>query len=337
MRILFIGGTRFIGRNAVIQLVEQGHDIAVFHRGKSNNPLPDSVQHLHGDRAELDDHKETFAEFAPDVVVHMNLMEQGDATTMMRVFRGVAERVVVVSSADVYRAWGRLLNTEPGTPDPIPLTEISPLREDRYPYRNQLTKDWRYYYDKIHVEQVAMKMRKPPASVLRLPMVYGEYDYQQRVAPYLQRMDDGREIILIDERTANWKAPRGYVDNMGHALALIATDEAAEKRIYHVAEPHEAALTESEWIYAIGRAAGWNGRVIPVRPELLPSAARLNTHKQDITLDSARIRDELGYTEQVDFEEGLRRTVAWDREHTLPNMESVDYSADDQVLAELGL
>jgi nucleoside-diphosphate-sugar epimerase len=337
MRILFIGGTRFIGRNAVIQLVEQGHDLAVFHRGESNNPLPESVQHFYGNRAELDDHRDTFINYAPDVVVHMNLMEQGDATAMMRVFRDVAERVVVISSADVYRAWGRLLNTEPGPPDTVPLTEISPLREERYPYRNQLNKDWRYYYDKIHVEQVAMKMRKPPATVLRLPMVYGEYDYQRRVAPYLQRMDDGRKIILIDQRTANWKAPRGYVDNMGHALALVTTDERAEKRIYHVAEPHETALTEAEWIYAIGRAAGWNGRVVPVRPELLPSPAQLNTHGQDVTLDSGRIREELGYKEPIDMAEALRRTVAWDREHTLPNMDPVDYSADDRLIAELGL
>ena len=337
MRILFIGGTRFIGRNTVLHLVQRGHDVAVFHRGQSNNPLPDAVQHLHGDRAHLDDHRESFEAFAPDVVVHMNLMEQGDATAMMRVFRGIAERVVVVSSADVYRAWGRLLNTEPGPVEPIPLTEISPLREERYPYRNQLNKDWRYYYDKIHVEQVAMKMRKPPASVLRLPMVYGEYDYQRRVASYLQRMDDGREVILIDARTANWIAPRGYVENIGHALAQVVTDDRAEKRIYNVAEQPEAAMTEAEWIYAIGRAAGWSGRVIPVRPELLPPPARLNTHGQNITLDSTRIREELGYEEVVSFEEGVQRTVVWDRENTLPDMEPVDYSADDRIIAELNL
>jgi nucleoside-diphosphate-sugar epimerase len=174
MRILLIGGTRFIGRRTAQHLAEAGHEVAVFHRGQTNHPLPDSIQHVIGDIANLDDFRDTFANFAPDAVIHTNLMEQGDATQMMRVFRGIAGRVVVVSSADVYLAWGRLLNTEPGPPEPTPLTEISPLREERYPYRNTLNQDWRYFYDKIHVEQVAMQLRRPPAVIVRLPMVYGE-------------------------------------------------------------------------------------------------------------------------------------------------------------------
>ncbi|MEO0563737.1 MAG: NAD-dependent epimerase/dehydratase family protein, partial [Chloroflexota bacterium] len=325
------------GRRAVIELVEGGHKVTVFHRGVTNNPLPDEVEHIHGDMENIDEFEEQFTELAPEVVVHMRLMEQGESTQMMRLFRDIADRVVVASSADVYRAWGRLLNTEPGTPEPLPLSEISPLREQRYPYRNNVNKDWRYYYDKIHVEQVAMKMRKPPASVLRMPMVYGEYDYQRRVAGYLQRMLDGREFILLDERVANWKAPRAYVDNIAHALALITTNEAAEGRIYHLAEPHEAALTESEWVYAIGRAAGWGGRVLALPPDKLPRHRRMDTHAQSITLDSSRIRGELDFNEIVPFEEGVRRTVAWDREHVIPKMDPVDYSGEDKVIATLGL
>jgi len=337
MKIMFIGGTRFIGRAAVHALVEMGHDVTVFHRGQTHNPLPESVQHLHGNMENLDDYTDEFEALEPDVVVHMNLMQQGDATTMMRVFQGVAGRVIVASSVDVYRAWGRLLDTEPGPPDSVPLTEISPLREERYPYRNQSTRDWRYYYDKIHVEQVSMKMRKPPASVLRLPMVYGEYDYQQRIIPYLQRMEDGREFILLDERTANWIAPRAYIGNVAHAMALVATDEEAEGRIYHIAEPHEEALTETEWVYAIGRVAGWEGRVIPVPPDRLPAQMRTNTHGQDVLLDSSRIRTELDYKEVFSLDDGLRRTIEWDREHTLSDVPEIDYEVEDKIIKALGL
>ena len=35
MRILVIGGTRFIGPPAVRRLVEMGHEVTVFHRGQS--------------------------------------------------------------------------------------------------------------------------------------------------------------------------------------------------------------------------------------------------------------------------------------------------------------
>lgn len=334
MRLLFIGGTRFIGRGAVAALVMDGHEVAVFHRGQTNTPLPERVQHIHGDLANLDDYRDTFRQFAPDVVVHMMLMEQGDATQMMRVFRGVVPRVVVISSMDVYRAWGRLLNTEPGTPEPVPLTENSPLREEHYPYRNQLMdeSDWRYFYDKIMVEQVAMQFPKPAATVLRLPMVYGEYDYQTRVAPFVQRMDDGREVILLDERQANWYPPLGYVGNIAHAIKLAATDERAARRIYHVAQPHTSAPTYAEWVRAIGEAAGWAGDIVSLPPERLPKALRMNPRGQDVTVDISRIREELGYTEIVAFDEGIRRTVAHVREHVLPGAEPIDYSDEDAAL-----
>ncbi len=45
-------------------------------------------------------------------------------------------------------------------------------------------------------------------------------------------------------------------------------------------------------------------------PEVLREGGRLDQH---FVLDTTRIRTELGYSERVDIEEGLRRTVAWMR------------------------
>ena len=56
-----------------------------------------------------------------------------DAEALMAAFRGLARRVVVVSSQDVYRAYGRLIGIEPGPPDPVPLDETSPLRSRLFP------------------------------------------------------------------------------------------------------------------------------------------------------------------------------------------------------------
>jgi nucleoside-diphosphate-sugar epimerase len=48
MRILVIGGTRFIGLATVCHLSQQGHDIAVFHRGQTQPALPPGVQQIIG-------------------------------------------------------------------------------------------------------------------------------------------------------------------------------------------------------------------------------------------------------------------------------------------------
>ena len=50
MRILLIGGTRFLGPFVVRRLVAAGHEVAVFHRGRTHAALPGAVEHISGDR-----------------------------------------------------------------------------------------------------------------------------------------------------------------------------------------------------------------------------------------------------------------------------------------------
>jgi 2'-hydroxyisoflavone reductase len=39
MRLLFVGGTSFVGRHAVESAVAAGHDVTVLHRGRTNDEL----------------------------------------------------------------------------------------------------------------------------------------------------------------------------------------------------------------------------------------------------------------------------------------------------------
>lgn len=61
--------------------------------------------------------------------------------------------------------------------------------------------------------------------------------------------------------------------------------------------------------------------------------------KQDLVLDTSRIRRELGYKEIVSPDEGLSQTVAWEREHPPENVDPqmFDYSTEDAILAKLEL
>src|SRR5262245_19484956 len=246
MRVLVIGGTNFIGPPLVRRLVGLGHEVAIFHRGRTQADLPPGVEHILGDRHDRRAHAAEFRRFGPEVVVDMIAFTEADALGLVRTFRGLARRTVVLSSADVYRAYGRFLGLEDGPAEPTPLTEESPLRQVLFPYRGQSKgpDDFLYSYDKIPVEKVVLAEPDLPGTVLRLPMVHGPGDSYHRLSPYLKRMDDGRPAIVLDEAMARWKCPRGYVEDVAAAIALAVVNERAAGRTYNVAEP--VAFAEAE-------------------------------------------------------------------------------------------
>lgn len=337
MRVLVIGGTKFIGPAAVVRLRDLGHDVLVFHRGETEIAgLPD-IPHLHGDRLRLADFADAFKRFAPDVVLDTVAYTERDARVAMGTFVGVAGRIVALSSMDVYRAYGRVKGSEPGAPDPVPLTEDAPLRASLYPDAADVP-DARDH-DNILVERAVMGDPALPATVLRLPAVYGPHDYHHRLFPYLKRMDDRRPAIALDEHITRWRWTRGYVENVAAAIALAVTDERASGRIYNVGEGQ--ALTEVDWVRAIGRAADWAGEVVVVPRERLPVSLRWwgnAAMEQEWAVDTTRIRAELGYAEVISRDEALRRTVAWERANPPADLPPAlfDYAAEDTVLAGEG-
>jgi nucleoside-diphosphate-sugar epimerase len=106
-------------------------------------------------------------------------------------------------------------------PDAVPLAEDAPLRDTRYPYRGTgLPFEHADDYEKVLVEQVLLTEPDLPATLLRLPAVYGPGDPQHRLRPYLQRMVDGRPGILLQKEQAAWRWTRGYVGKVAAAIAL---------------------------------------------------------------------------------------------------------------------
>ena len=338
MRVLVLGGTKFIGPFVVRSLHGQGCEIAVFHRGQSQADLPGDVRYLLGDRNRLEEFAPAFDDFAPDVVLDMRPLGEADSRRVMNVFAGKVRRVVMVSSVDVYRNYDVLRGKEPGPPDPAPLTEDSPLRPQLYPYLEAESadpNDFRNVYDKILAEKVTMSNPDMPGTCLRLPFVYGPGDYQHRLWEYLKRMDDGRAAIILADECAGWKSGRCYVENVGHAVALAVVNDKAANRIYNVAEPE--AWTEHEWITRIAQAANWNGKVVTRPNGKLPTPLQCEGNMDALlTVSSSRIRAELGYAELVGQEEALARTVEWERANppAQSSPASFDYEAEDQVLAK---
>jgi nucleoside-diphosphate-sugar epimerase len=344
VRILIIGGSGFIGPSVAGQLATDGHQVAVFHRGNSQVELAEGVERILGDRNRLAEHRSAFEQFAPEVVVDVILSSGKQAHALMEIFHGITQRVVALSSMDVYRACGVLHGLEPGPLERLPLKEDSPLRTKLQTYPPQQIKMLRNIfgwldedYDKIPVEREVLGHSSLPATVLRLPMVYGPRDPLNRLLPIVKRIDDGRRAIPLSAGIAQWRGPRAYVENVAAAIALAATSERGGGRIYNVAEPDP--FTELEWAQKVASVAKWDGEFVVVPDERAPAHLRLpGNPAQHWVPDTTRIRQELGYREPIGYEVAIRRTIEWIRANPLanPGPHVFDYAAEDTAIAQLG-
>jgi nucleoside-diphosphate-sugar epimerase len=337
VRVVVIGGTGFIGPPVVRRLAAAGHDVTVFHRGETEPPLPAGVRHVHSPSAArpVVSFPSELTGARPDVVLHTIPIGERDARAAVEAFRGRAGRLVAVGSCDVYASYGRLIGLEAGPAHDAPLAEDAPLRSVLFPYRSSAAGpgDWTHDYEKILAERVVLEAADLPATVLRLPAVYGPGDPQRRLHPWLRRMADARPAILLSTEQARWRWSHGYVENVAAAIARAVADERAAGRIYNVAD--EPAPTVAGWVAAIGEAAGWPGRIVAVPRDVLPPHLRdPYDYRHSLVVDSSRIRRELGWTGDVTLAEALHATVAADLAAGLPAPDPArfDYAAEDEAL-----
>ena len=327
MRILILGGTRFIGLETTRQLSATGHEILVYHRGRSEGDLPLAVHHLHDEFANRANHLEEIRAFRPQVALDTFPLREEDGRRM-HLLKGIVQRAVILSSADVYRAFNRIYRIEIGPPDPTPLTEDSPLREKLSVQGEG--------YNKTGVERAARSDAEFPVTILRLPATHGPGDPIHRLYGFAKRFDDRRPAILIDHAEASWRWTKCYVENVAHAIALATTDPRSAGRTYNVVD--QPVLTQLEWAQRVAAVAGYEGRVVVAPSSLLPEALRCDIDtSQQYDIDSSRIEQELGYRPLVSVEEGIRRTLAWERAHPPPDVkpEQFDYAAEDAALARV--
>jgi nucleoside-diphosphate-sugar epimerase len=198
--------------------------------------------------------------------------------------------------------------------EPLPLTEHSALRTRLQTYPPEQIKALQKIfgwlddeYDKIPVEGALLSAERVDGRVGRLPMVYGPGDPLRRVGNVVDQLQSKKEMLL-EERLARWRSPRGYVENIAAAIVLLAERESTPHRVYHVAEPD--SLSEREWAEEIARVIGWHGRFVELSADQAPDELKLPGNlEQHWVVDSTRIRRDLGYRESVDREEAIRRTV----------------------------
>ena len=320
MRAMVLGGTRFIGAAIVEELDAHGHELLIVHRGEHEPDDLPAADHLHADRRDLPHLRGAIEEFGPEGLVDTCALTAADAETALAALGGDV-RLLVLSSMDVYRAFGSVLTG--AETDPLPLDETSPVRTERYPYRGRMERG--DDYEKLDVEEPYLARA---ATVCRLPMVYGERDHQRREEPILGRLRAGRTRIPIG--TGSWLWTRGYVRDVAAGVRLALESEAAVAEVLNLGESRSWSM--GLWARHVLAAAGAHAALVRVPDVLLPDdLEEFGTVAQHLLVDSSKARDLLGWQE-TDPHEALARSVAWHLANP-PADASEDFTADDRALA----
>jgi len=324
MRVLVIGGTRFPGRRVVERLVERGDEVLVVHRGRSSPDRWVPVKHLLADRRDLALHRAEIRVFDPEAIVDTIALTGADADAVVPVLPPVP--AVVLSSQDVYEAYAGLRSGR--CVAAVPLTEDSELRHQRYPYRGLGVGGIPDDYEKIDVEQ---RWLARGAVALRLPLVYGERDWQRREEPILRRLRAGRASIPVGPASLLWT--RGHADDLATGVLAALDTRAADGVAINLGEPQSMPIRW--WLEQIVSAAGSDAALVRVPERLLPpDLTTTAAPAQHLLVSVARAQVLLDWA-PAEPATRIAQSVRWHLEH--PPGEGTwsaeDARADDTALA----
>ncbi len=180
MRILVLGGTKFLGRAFVEAALARGHELTLFNRGQTNAGLFPEVEQLRGDRA---------GDLAPlegrswDAVVDPSGYVPAVVRTSAELLRDTS-LYVFVSSVSVYADFSTGPNEESACAD---LGEAS---------AEELAEDFSNYGAlKALCERAVTEVFRERSLIVRPGLIVGPHDPTGRFTYWAHRLGRGGEIL----------------------------------------------------------------------------------------------------------------------------------------------
>jgi nucleoside-diphosphate-sugar epimerase len=315
MRILIIGGTRNLGPLIIAALLADGHQITIFHRGRTLYDLPREIEVLHGDRTSRADCEHHFGRRDFDAAIDTTLYNGRDASIAIDVLRDRVCHYIFISTGQVY-----LVREGPQRP----------FREEDYdgpmmpepPKENHLDHDnWVYGVEKRQAEDLLIEAHAKhgfPFTSLRLPMVNSERDHYHRIQNYLFRMWDGSPLLIPDDPGLPLR--HVYGEDVVQAIQRCLANKSTIGRAFNISQ--DETLSLREFLNLTGELAGSKLHVAAFPRHLLDSA-RLLPHCSPFSdpwmssLANDRSKQELGM-EYTPIRAYLPRLIEYYREHREP-------------------
>ena len=312
MRILMMGGTRFIGVYLTKVLVEQGHEVVLFNRGNHPSPV-EGVKQIKGDRKDASQLKEKLAGESFDAIFDNNGRELSDTQPLVEIFNGKIEHFIYVSSAGVY----------------LPTTQM-PHREGDPVDPNSRHKG------KHHTEAYLAESGIPWTSV-RPCYIYGPQNYNDLEAWFFDRLVRDRPIPIPGN--GRFITQFGHIQDLAIAMASILGNDAAIGKIYNVSG--DRYVTFDGLAYACAEAAGKSAeevKLIHYDPKQFDFGKRkaFPVRQQHFFTDIERAKTDLNWQPKYDLISGLKDSFQNDYLASGRDKSEIDFSLDEEILGKVG-
>ncbi|MEI6030432.1 MAG: NAD-dependent epimerase/dehydratase family protein [Synechococcaceae cyanobacterium ELA739] len=304
MKILVMGGTRFVGRPLVNHLLKAGHALTLFTRGRQ--PLPDGVDHLAGDRTS-EEGLTGLVGRRFDVIVDSSGRSLDDSRRVIECTGAPSHRFVYVSSAGVYAD-----------------SELWPLDEDAP------TDPASRHAGKAETE-AWLRQQGIPFTSFRPTYIVGPGNYNPIESWFFDRIVHGRPVPLPGDGSTITQL--GHVADLAAAMARCIEVDAAANRIYNCTGTK--GVTFRGLVAAAARACGRDPGSVEIRsfdPSGLDKKARkaFPLRLAHFLTDIQRVRRELAWEPAYDLEATL--ADSFQNDYSQKPSGQPDFSADGALL-----
>lgn len=225
MKIIFIGGTKFVGRNMVELALKQGHEVSIIQRGKTNKDIFSNTIKYYGDRAHLEEFVPENSKF--DMVIDTCGYHPAIVEKSCRFFKNKTDKYIFISTCSVYKdfsVFGLNEQSEVQKADSIP-DEKAPITGENYGFLKALceniVKD--YFAERNYL-------------ILRPCIIVGQYDDTNRFSVLIDKIQTSESLNI----PANSKSNIQFVDV--RALAEFTLKAKDKFGIYNTIGPQKPIL-----------------------------------------------------------------------------------------------
>lgn len=311
MRILIMGGTRFIGVYLTRLLTAQEHDVVLFNRG--NNPAPLGIEkQIQGDRTDPAQLKDKLAEEEFDAIFDNNGRELSDTQPLVEIFKDRIKHFVYVSSAGVY------------------------LKSDQMPHREADPVDPKSRHKGKFETEAYLREQGIPFTAIRPVYIYGPQNYNDLEAWFFDRIVRDRPIPIPGN--GMHLTQLGHVKDLATAMMGVLGNPRAVGQIYNVSG--DRYVTFDGLARACAVAAGKTAdevKLVHYDPKQFDFGKRkaFPMRVQHFFADIHKAQKDLYWRPEYDLVSGLEDSfqndyLTGDRQKT-----EVDFSTDDEILQQV--